>query len=161
MQDIGRQVDCLFTPMEGLEAFVELTRALNEPGVCSVYGPDDAQRAHLLSAVARKLNRPMLVIEPNELAASRMAEDMNLLLGGGARFLPSRDVSFLRTAASSRDLSMRRIEALGDVMTGAARVLTLSADALLFRMAPPKSFSERLLALSEGMRIEPADLISA
>ena len=161
MQDIGRQVDCLFTPMEGLESFIELTRALNEPGVCSVYGPDDAQRAHLLSAVARKLNRPMLVIEPNELAASRMAEDMNLLLGGGARFLPSRDVSFLRTAASSRDLSMRRIEALGDVMTGAARVLTLSADALLFRMAPPKSFSERLLSLSEGMQIEPADLISA
>ena len=141
MQDIGRQVDCLFTPLDALESFIELTRALSEPGVCSAYGPDDAQRAHLLSAVARRLDRPMLVIEPNELAASRMAEDMNLLLGGGARFLPGRDVSFLKTAASSRELSMRRIEALGDAMTGAARVLVLSADALLFRMPPPKTFS--------------------
>ncbi len=161
MQDIGRQVDCLFTPLDALESFNELTRALMEPGVCSAYGPDDAQRAHLLSAVTRRLDRPMLVVEPNELAASRMAEDMNLLLGGGARFLPGRDVSFLKTAASSRELSMRRIEALGDVMTGAARVLVLSADALLFRMAPPKTFSARVLTLSEGMRMEPADLAAA
>ena len=161
MQDIGRQVDCLFTPLDALEPFNELTRALMEPCVCSAYGPDDAQRAHLLSAVTRRLNRPMLVIEPNELAASRMAEDMNLLLGGGARFLPGRDVAFLKTAASSRELSMRRIEALGDVMTGAARVLVLSADTLLFRMAPPKSFSSRLLTLSEGMRMEPAELSAA
>jgi len=160
MQDIGRQVDCLFTPMDGLEGFNELTQALEAPGVCSVYGPDDAQRAHLLSALVRKLGRTMLVIEPNDLAASRMAEDMNLLLGGGARFLPGRDVTFLKTAASSRELSMRRIEALGDCMTGAARALVVSADALLFRMAPPESFGERMIDLSEGMVMEPAELMA-
>ena len=158
MQDIGRQVDCLFKPLDELQSFMELMRALEQPGVCSAYGPDDAQRAHLLSAVVRKLGRPMLVIEPNELAASRMAEDMNLLLGGGARFLPGRDVAFLKTAASSRELSMRRIEALGDVMTGAARALVVSADGMLFRMAPPETFSGRVIDLEEGMTMEPAEL---
>ena len=125
MQDIGRQVDCLFKPLDELESFNTLARALEKPGVCSVYGPDDAQRAHLLAAAARRLNRPMIVIEPNDLAASRMAEDMNLLLGGGAKLLPGRDVTFLKTAASSRELSMRRIEALGDCVTGAARALSM------------------------------------
>ena len=158
MQDIGRQVDCLFTPLDELESFNELTRALEKPGVCSAYGPDDAQRAHLLSAVARRTGRPVLVIEPNELAASRMAEDMNLLLGGGVRLLPARDVTFLKTAASSRELSMRRIEALGDVMTGAARALVVSADAMLFRMAPPEDFARRIIDISEGMRMEPSEL---
>ena len=158
MQDIGRQVDCLFQPLDELNSFDELTRALQEPGVCSAYGPDDAQRAHLLAAVARRLGRPVLVIEPNDMAAARMAEDMNLLLGGGARFLPGRDVTFLKTAASSRELSMRRIEALGDCVTGAAQVLVTPADAMLFRMAPPEEFSRRVIRLEEGMRLEPSEL---
>lgn len=160
MQDIGRQLDCLFKPLNGLESFAELTRALDAPGVCSAYGPDDSQRAHLLAAVALKTGRPVLVIEPNDSAASRMAEDMNLLLGGGARFLPGRDVTFLRTAASSRELSMRRIEALGDCVTGAARALVAPADAMLFRMAPPEDFAGRVIALHEGMRLEPSELIA-
>ena len=159
MQDIGRQVDCLFKPLEELEAFHELTRALEQPGVCSAYGPDDAQRAHLLAALALKLDRPMLVIEPSDQAASRMAEDMNLLLGGAARFLPGRDVTFLKTAASSRELSMRRIEALGDCLSGAARALVVPADAMLFRLAPPEEFSGRIIDLSEGMRMDPGALI--
>ena len=160
MQDIGRQLDCLFKPLDGLESFAELTRALDAPGVCSAYGPDDSQRAHLLAALALKTGRPVLVIEPNDSAASRMAEDMNLLLGGGARFLPGRDVTFLRTAASSRELSMRRIEALGDCVTGAARALVAPADAMLFRMAPPEDFAGRVIALHEGMRLEPSELIA-
>ena len=158
MQEIGRQLDCLFTPLDELKGFGELTRALSVPGVCLAYGPDDAQRAHLLAAAARRLDRPMLVIEPNDTAAARMVEDMNLLLGGGARLLPARDVTFLKAAASSRELSMRRVEALGDCVTGAARVLVAPADAMLFRMAPPEAFSERVIALSEGQRMEPAEL---
>ena len=106
MQDIGRQVDCLFTPLNELKPFEELARALGKPGVYAAYGPDDAQRAHLLAALARRLGRPVLVIEPTDMAASRMAEDMNLLLGGGARFLPGRDVTFLKTAASSPPASL-------------------------------------------------------
>ena len=160
MQDTVRQLDCLFKPLDGLESFAELTRALEMPGVCSVYGPDDSQRAHVLAAVALRTGRPVLVIEPNDTAASRMAEDMNLLLGGRARFLPARDVTFLRTAASSRELSMRRIEALGDCVTGAARALVAPADALLFRMAPPEEFTDRVIALQEGMRLEPSELIA-
>ena len=158
MQDIGRQLDCLFTPLEGLEPFGELARALEKPGVCAAYGPDDAQRAHLLAALVRRLNRPVLVIEPNDSAAGRMAEDINLLLGGGARFLPARDVTFLKSAASSRELSMRRIEALGDCLSGAARALVVPADAMLFRLAPPERFRERIIDLSEGQRMEPSEL---
>ena len=118
MQDTDRNLNCLFAPMEALPAFGELARALEKPGVCSAYGPDDAQRAHLLAALARKLDRPLLVIAPNDMAAARMAEDMNVLLGGAARMLPGRDITFLKTAASSRELSMRRIEALGDCLSG-------------------------------------------
>ena len=41
MQDIGRQVDCLFTPLDALESFIELTRALSLGGGPAA-GPSDA-----------------------------------------------------------------------------------------------------------------------
>ena len=159
MQDTNWKLGCLFEPMAGLSAFGELTRALETPGVCSVYGPDDSQRAHLLAAAAMKLERPLLMIEPNDVAAARMAEDLNVLLSGGARLLPARDITFLKTAASSRDLSMRRIEALGDCLSGRVKALVTSADAMLFRLAPAAEFDGRIIDIAEGGRIEPADLM--
>ena len=159
MQDTNWQLNCLFEPMEGLAAFGELTRALEKPGVCSVYGPDDSQRAHVLAAAALKLDRPLLVIEPNDVAAARMAEDLNVLLSGAARLLPPRDITFLKTAASSRDLSMRRIEALGDCLSGSVKSLVTSADAMLFRLAPAGEFDRRIIDISEGAQIEPVELM--
>ena len=159
MQDTNWKLNCLFEPMEGLAAFGELTRALEKPGVCSAYGPDDSQRAHLLAAAALKLDRPLLVIEPNDVAAARMAEDLNVLLSGAARLLPPRDITFLKTAASSRDLSMRRIEALGDCLSGSVKALVTSADAVLFRLAPAGEFAGRIIDIAEGAQIEPAELM--
>ena len=160
MQETNWNLNCLFTPLEGLAPFGELTRALDKPGVYSVYGPDDAQRAHLLAGLARKLDRPMLVIAPNDGAAARMTEDLNVLLAGAARMLPGRDITFLKTAASSRELSMRRIEALGDCLCGEVRALVVAADGMLFRLAEPAAFDQRIIHISEGMTLEPAELMA-
>ena len=159
MQDTNWKLNCLFEPMDGLPAFGELIRGLNGPGVTSAYGPDDSQRAHLLASAAMKLDRPLMVIEPNETAAARMAEDLNVLLSGGARVLPARDITFLKAAASSRELSMRRIEALGDCLGGEVKALVMSADALMFRLAPAGEFGARVISISEGMRLEPMALM--
>ena len=160
MQDIGWKMDCLFEPLEELESFRALTAALQAPGVCSAYGPDDAQRAHLLAGVARKMNRPILVIAPNDMAAARMTEDLNLLLDGCARHLPARDVTFLKAAASSRDLMMRRIEALGDCLCGRVKALVVPADAMMYRLMPPDGFKARIIDLHEAMRLEPGELMA-
>ena len=80
------------------------------PGAALACGLDDAQKLHLTVAAARKLGRPLLFVTSNEVAAQRVREDLNALLGGGAALLPARDISFLRTAASSRELTMRRLE---------------------------------------------------
>ena len=159
MQDIGWKLGCLFEPLEGLKSFGELISGLEKPGVCSAYGPDDAQRAHLLAAVVRKTDRPMLVIAPNDLAAQRMAEDLNMLLEGSAKHLPARDITFLRAAASSRDLAMRRLDALGDCVCGKVKALVMGADAMMYRMMPPERFRNNIIEIEEGMQMEPADLI--
>ena len=157
-QFVGRY-GCLFSPLEALDAFRDLTDALRRPGVYSAYGPDDAQRAHLIAAAVWKLNRPALVIVPNEMAALRMTEDLNLLLDGRVRSLPARELTFLKAAASSHGMTRRRMEALGDCATGKAAALVLSADAMMNRLMPADRLRGHVVEIDDTMRMEPAELM--
>ncbi|MBQ8507616.1 MAG: transcription-repair coupling factor [Clostridia bacterium] len=155
---MGR-MQCLFDPLEGLEAFSGLVQALSAGKLTSVYGPDDTQRAHLLAGIARKTGRKMIVFTPNDGLAMRMTEDLNVLLEGGARFLPARDVSFVKSSAASRDLAMRRIEVIGACATGEAQVLVVPVDAAMHRMPPAEKFRNHVIKLDEADRMEPSELV--
>ena len=151
---------CLFSPLDALDEFSALTEALSRPGAVMACGLDDAQKLHLMAAVARRLGRPLLYVTSNEVAAQRVAEDLGTLLGGNVALLPARDISFLRTTASSRELRMRRIEALGAAATGEARALVALADALLCRLAPRERFVENVVEITPEMRVSPTELIA-
>ena len=152
-------LNCLFEPLERLEAFQTLNEAIGAGKICSVYGPDDAQRAHLLAALARKTGRRLIVLAPNDMLAMHMTEDLNVLLEGGARLLPGRDISFVKSSAASRDLAMRRIDVIGACVTGAVQALVVPVDAALQRMLPPQRFRDHVVALDESARMEPNDLM--
>ena len=159
MREELRQFDFIFEPLNGLEAFESLARSLQRDGVYSAYGLDDTQRAHLLAALALRADRPLLVLTPNEMAAQRLTEDLNVLLAGRAAMLPPRDISFLRTAASSHELSMRRIEALGRAATGELSALVVPVDAMLHRLISRERFLQHVIEIDESMRLNPTDLI--
>ena len=150
---------CLFSPLEKLPAFEQLIEELTRGGTTALYGPDDSQKAHLLAAAQEKLSRLMLILTPNDGLAQRLTEDMNALLDGGCVYLPGREVSFVKTAASSREMSMRRIEALGTAATGEARALIVPVDALMHRLMPVSRFREKILLLDQSMRMEPNQLM--
>ena len=64
MQELAKRFACLFNPLDELKTFQELTDALRKPGVYSAYGPDDAQRAHLIAGVMRRTLRSAVVVVP-------------------------------------------------------------------------------------------------
>ena len=129
------------------------------PGACAVSGVDDCQRLHLAAALQRKTGRPLLFITSSGPGAQRAAEDLNHLLGGGAMAFPAREVSFLRAAAASRDLAMRRLEALGMASTGQLKALVAPVDALLDRLMPRARFLKGVFTVREGMRLDPGEMI--
>ena len=98
---------------------------------------------------------------PSEQAAARCVQDLSALLPGGVMAFPAREVSFLRTAASSRELNMGRLHALGLAVTGRLSALVVPADALLHRLMPRQVFEKNVIRVREGERRDPASLMDA
>ncbi len=157
---MAQSQDLIFSPLEGLQGFIQLNGAVKAPGAYAVSGVDDCQRLHLAAALQRKTNRPLLFVTASAQGAQRAAEDLNHLLGGGVMVFPAREVSFLRAAAASRDLAMRRLEALGMAATGQLRALVAPVDALMDRLMPRDRFLRDVFTVREGMRLDPVDMIA-
>ncbi|MEG1193108.1 MAG: transcription-repair coupling factor [Clostridia bacterium] len=156
---IDHQLMCLFEPLNRLPEYQGLAKALAQPGAQGVFGLDDSQRLHLLAALARDTGRPLILVTNSEQSAARCVQDLSQLLGEGVMAFPAREVSFLRTAAASHDLGMRRLHALGMAVTGRLKALVVPADALMHRLMPKASFLAGMISISEGERMEPSVLM--
>ncbi len=149
----------LFAPLEEMDAYRQLEKAIEKPGVLSVCGLDDTHRLHVLAGLARKTGRMLLVVTATDQLAQHAVDDLTTLLGGRVSLFPAREVSFQRVAAASGDLSVRRIEAIGAAAAGALSAMVAPVDALLYPLMPPGSFRANVLFLKEGLRMEPAQLV--
>ncbi len=99
--------------------------------------------------------RTLLVME-NDLKASRAADDVRQLTGGGA-FLPGGELDLTR-AAGSLESSWRRLEALAEITGGGTGILCAGAEAMAQRMGRPEPFRALSLTLRAGDVISPAEL---
>ncbi|MBR2570832.1 MAG: transcription-repair coupling factor [Clostridia bacterium] len=153
-------LDCIFSPLGELEPYRLLREAISKAGVWSVVGMAGSERLHLLASLVRDSRRPLLLIAATEQSAARSADDLTQLLGGGVALFPAREVSFLRVAASSRELSIQRLDALGRAVQGEIRALVAPADALMHRLMPRTVFEEHILTLRAGQQIDPAQLMT-
>ncbi len=149
----------LFAPLEEIESFQKLEQAVRQKGTYSVCGLDDTQRLHVLSALARKTGRMLLIVTATEQLARTAADDLNTFLSGKVSIFPSREISFHKVAAVSNDLSARRIETLGAASAGQLKAVVTPIDALMHPIMPRQIFIENVTMLKEGMVIEPTDLI--
>ena len=138
-------------------AFREAFGAENK-GVHALYEMAEGQRPFYAAALSRKTGRQILYIAPSDAAAMRAADDCAAWLGGGAAMLPAQELQFTRGVAS-RENSFQRLSVLQKARLGEIRVLCVPADAIMNRMMPPEKYEEHAVRLSEGDRMEPAQLI--
>ena len=94
-----------------------------------------------------------LIIVPDEGAARKCAEDLNVL-GTPAVLYPARDFNFHSAESAGREYEQLRIGALQRALTSPEAVLVCSAEALLQRTIPPKVLRERIFSLASGDSID-------
>lgn len=121
-------------------------------------GLNDSQRAHVLAALSRDTGRPLLIVTPNQLVAEHLLSDLARMLDRGAAMLPAREISF-SSLASSHELSSRRLDALYRALSGQLRALIVPVDAMLHRLMPRRVFEDMILTFREGDRHELGELV--
>ena len=126
-------------------------RDLSEKNVpCGITGLSSIHRAHIISALRQDTGRCLLVVCQDDLAAARMAEELQGFLGEKPPILPTRELSLIGSAAVSRGWEHQRLSMLHHLGTQGYPVLIASAEALALRTMPKSTLFSSAISLVVG-----------
>jgi transcription-repair coupling factor (superfamily II helicase) len=115
----------------------------------AVGGLSAVHKAHLIAAVRRATNRPVVVLCPDEAEAAHIAADCSLLSEEEALVLPCREFSLLDTM--SREWEHARLPVLRRMLTNTAPIVAATADAFMQCTLPPETMESLSLRIKSGM----------
>ncbi len=155
-----------------MEAILQVLRNLPEYGkLCSVLekkqavgisGAAQINRSHLIASLYRQLARPTLVLCQDELAARRVQMELNAFLGFEPPLLPTREMTFHRASAISREWEQQRLRLFYEwtyhVPSEQPHLLIATWDALSRRTMPKAQLFSCALELRLGARLTPEEL---
>ena len=127
-----------------------------EGGRCpvAVTGVAPVHRSQIAAAVALELDRPLVMVCPDEKEADRLCLDLRTLMGREPLRLTARDFQ-LSSAAFSRGWEHRRLSALYTLSREKKPVVVATVDALMQRTIPPEVLKAAALSLQVGGKAEP------
>ena len=116
-----------------------------------------AMRALTAAALYRRLDRPLVVVCPDDTAAHSMAGDLRILLGEEPLVLGSRDLVLRDTDVVSRQEEHRRLRTL-DALRRGDRLLVATVPGLTLRTLPPEVLESAAFTLRVGEGAGPEAL---
>ena len=132
---------------------------IKNEGAAAVFGLGEAHRAHMAAALFADTGKTVLLITANEASAARIREEAAAYIPD-AIHLPARDMPLAgRGFTASAGLAARRIKALSGLLSGENALITVSAAALLQRLAPPGVLRSMTVEVHAGETVEPQALL--
>ncbi|NJP41014.1 transcription-repair coupling factor [Oscillospiraceae bacterium HV4-5-C5C] len=121
----------------------------------NVSGPAQSQKACLLLTWQQALNRPVLLLVPDELAARSFQQDLEALAANPDRVqsFPGREYELGDAEAVSRENEHRRLGCLRRLAEGQTDILLVPAPAVLQQLPPPELFKRFSLTLRPGQQV--------
>ncbi len=142
----------LFDPLKDFSLWQEALDAVGRRLNVALYDMTESQRAFFVCALSVHTGRQVLFIAPSQQAAQRAADDC-----AAAALLTPPETQFVHGAAS-RDNRWQRMMTLQKALSGNARVLCATAEALLSRYPSPHDARERAITLRKGGEMDPQTL---
>ena len=110
-----------------------------------------AARPFLVSLLFDRLERPLLVVCPEEKEAAAFARKLALFLGEESVFhFPSLDFLTIDMFALQKEEELIRLEALANLQVNNRMIVVTSVIALMQKVMPVERFSEYLQIISTG-----------
>ena len=119
------------------------------PALC--VGLSAIHKAHFVAAAVCDLEEPVLAVTPDEMAAARLAADVNAMLGeGSALVFPYRDFSYRQMEGVSTEYEQARLGVLSRIAAGEAKLVVASIQAVMSRTIPKQALLDNTLRSARG-----------
>ena len=119
----------------------------NTPTLCVGLGA--IHKANFIVSAAEDLDEPILVLCDDDIAAVRLAADINAMAGDErALVYPSRDFCYRQMETVSSEYEQARLGVLSRILTGDAEIVVTSVQAAMSRTIPPERLQEVTFSLS-------------
>ena len=152
-------MNILLQALEKSPEYQQLLDAISRGSVAAVSGLSQITRSHFLAALHAKSSRPSVFLVQDELAASRLQEELESFLGVQIPILPERELTFVEASGVSRQWEQKRLKLLYDLATGKLPLLIASFGAMALRTMPRAVLFSASILLRVGASFTPEDLI--
>ena len=124
----------LLSVLNTMPEYAALLDGLRKDQSAALTGIGQINRSHMIAGLAQELDRPIVIVCQDDMAARRMQEELKAFLNTTAQILPSRDLTLYDTAVVSRAWEQKRLRQLYDLVTGTTKLQIFSWD--LCRLQP-------------------------
>ena len=149
----------LLSFLKTIPEYAALLQSLSKNTPAAVTGIGQINRSHLIAGLRQDLNRPIVLICQDDMAAKRLQEELKSFLGETAPILPGRELTLYDTAVVSRSWEQKRLRQLFDLVSGDTPLQILTWESLSQRTMPPHVLANAAFRLESGKEYELNALI--
>ena len=149
----------LLSLLKNISEYRALVDSLKNQENAAVTGIGQINRSHMIAGLRRDLNRPLVIVCQDDMAARRLQEELKGFLGETAPILPSRDLTMYDAAVVSRTWEQKRLRQLFDLARGATPIQILSWESMSQRTMPKAVLLEAAFSMEVGQEYPVDDLI--
>ena len=153
-------MDQVLFMLKTIPEYAALVQSLNQGESAAVTGIGQINRSHVIAGLSQEVQRPIVILVQDEMAARRLQEELKCFLGNEVPVLPSRDLTLYDAAVVSRAWEQKRLRQLYALGRGDTPIQILSWESACQRTLPPAVLSHAVITLETGREYKIDDLIS-
>ena len=140
--------------------FRQLLESLRRDASAAVTGIGQINRSHMIAALHRGIDRPLVIVCQDDIAAKRMQEELKCFLGDAPPVLPSRELTLYDAAVVSRAWEQKRLRQLFDLASGRTPIQIFTWESLCQRTMPPTTLLRAAFRLEAGKEYPIDELLA-
>ena len=140
----------LLSVLKSVPEFHTLLKSVHGHESAAITGIGQINRSHMIAALRKETDRPLVIICQDDMAARRTQEELKSFLNETAPVLPSRELTLYDAAVVSRAWEQKRLRQLFDLATGKTSLQILTWESLSQRTMPPATLLRAAFRLEVG-----------
>ena len=150
----------LLSLLKTIPEYATALTAIQKNQSVAITGIGQINRSHMIAGLARDLNRPMVLLCQDDIAARRLQQELKGFLGAEYPILPGRDLTMYDAAVVSRSWEQKRLRQLYDLALGKTEIQIFSWESMSLRTMPKPVLMDAAFTLEVGQEYPIDDLIS-